>query len=257
MSGAPSLRTLIVDDEPVARRVLREELELLPGITVLGEAENGRQALERIREWSPDLVLLDLQMPGLDGFGVVAALDGPATPSIVIVTAFDQHAIRAFEAGAVDYLLKPVSHDRLVRCLDRVRSRRSNGPAAAEALANLQEVAKPPSAPALPRRVVGKLGEEYHLLDPAEILAFQANGDTVWIVARKNRYHATQPLKTIQERLAGLPFARIHRNALVNLNHVAKMTPLSSKRWLLTLHNQQEFIVSKRQVAAVQELLNW
>jgi len=257
MSFPPPLRTLIVDDEPIARRILREELESIPGVDVAGEAEDGRQALEQIRRLEPDLVLLDLQMPGLDGFGVIGALTGPAVPSIVVVTAYDQHAIRAFEEGAADYLLKPVGRERLVRCVERVRSRRGPGPAAAEALARLQTAAAHAAAAAPPRRIVGKLGEEYHLLDLADVFAFQADGDTVWISTRKNRFRATQPLKVIQEKLAGSTFGRIHRNALVNLAHVAKMAPLSSKRWLLTLDNQQEFIVSKRQVAEVQKLLNW
>jgi DNA-binding LytR/AlgR family response regulator len=104
---------------------------------------------------------------------------------------------------------------------------------------------------------VAKLGEEYHLLDSNQVLAFQAERELVWIITRKQRYLATQPLKVIQERLGCLNFARIHRNALVNLDHVAKMAPLSSQRWLLTLGNQQEFIVSKRQAREVQKLLSW
>jgi DNA-binding LytR/AlgR family response regulator len=98
---------------------------------------------------------------------------------------------------------------------------------------------------ARPRKIIGKLGEEFHLLDSNQVLAFQAERELVWIVTRRQRYLATQPLKTIQEKLGGLNFARIHRNALVNLDHVTKMTSLSSQRWLLTLANQQEFIVSK------------
>src|SRR4051812_43806281 len=103
-----TLRVLLVDDEPVARQVLREELSGLAGVDVIGEAENGLEALKCIGELRPDLVLLDLQMPGKGGFDVIRELDPAASPTIVIVTAFDQHAIEAFEAGAVDYLLKPV-----------------------------------------------------------------------------------------------------------------------------------------------------
>ena len=254
--AAGHLKTLVVDDEPVARKVLREELEELPDVEVVAEAENGEQALQRIHALTPDLVFLDLQMPGMDGFEVVRNLPGDNPPCIVIVTAFDQHAIRAFEAGAIDYLLKPVGQDRLARCVERVRQLRKNSGAVAESVARLQELAQQGPAQR-PRKIIGKLGEEYHLLDSNQVLAFQAERELVWIITRKQRYLATQPLKTIQEKLRDLNFARIHRNALVNLDHVAKMAPLSSQRWLLTLANQQEFIVSKRQARAVQKLLSW
>ena len=107
------MKTLIVDDEPIARRLLREGLELLPDVEVVGEADNGRAALQQIEKLRPELVFLDLQMPVMSGFEVVRNLAGKAMPIIVIVTAFDQHAVKAFDAGAVDYLLKPVQDARL------------------------------------------------------------------------------------------------------------------------------------------------
>jgi DNA-binding LytR/AlgR family response regulator len=252
---AQRIRAVLVDDEPIARKVLREELDEIDDVEVIGEAANGREALDQIHELAPDLVFLDLQMPGMNGFEVVRNLDGAALPCIVIVTAFDRHAIEAFEAGAIDYLLKPVGQDRLAKCLERVRHLRRNAGAVAESVAKIQEIAPQPAG--RPRKIVGKIGEEYHLLDSGQVLAFQADRELVWIITRKQRYLATQPLKAIQEKVAGLNFARTHRNALVNLDHVAKMAPLSSQRWLLTLNNQQEFIVSKRQARAVQKLLSW
>jgi two-component system, LytTR family, response regulator len=103
---------------------------------------------------------------------------------------------------------------------------------------------------------VGRNGEEYFLLSPEEVLAFQAEGDVVWIFTSRRRYQATMTLKALQEKLRGLPFQRIHRSALVNVSHVRKMASLSSQRWLLTLHNSQEFIVSKRQARLVREMLS-
>lgn len=192
----------------------------------------------------------------MDGFEVVRNLPGENPPCIVIVTAFNEHAIRAFEAGAIDYLLKPVGQDRLMKCVERVRQLRKSAVAIAESVARLQGVAH--QAPTnRPRKIVGKVGEEFHLLDSSQVLAFQAERELVWIITRKQRYLATQPLKIIQQKLGDLNFARVHRNSLVNLDHVAKMAPLSSQRWLLTLANQQEFIVSKRQARAVQKLLSW
>ena len=249
------LKTLIVDDEPVARRVLREELEALGGVDVVGEADNGTEALELIARDTPDLVLLDLQMPEMNGFEVVRNLkSAPHLPAIVIVTAFDSHALQAFEAGAVDYLLKPVGQERLAEAVERAK--RLSGRGAAERLARLQEIADPGAAPRT-RKIVGRIGEEYFLLNTDEIYAFQAEGDLVWIITAKRKYLATQTLRALEERLRNSSFRRIHRNALLNVDHVRKMSALSSQRWLITLSNDQQFVVSKRQARTVREMLNW
>lgn len=253
---APPIRAILVDDEPIARKVLREDLECCGDVQILSEAGNGREAIEQIRSLKPDLVFLDLQMPGMNGLEVVSRLDGSPLPCVVIVTAYDHYAIRAFEAGAIDYLLKPVSEERLTRCLDRVHQLRRNSLGVAESVARLQELT-PAASGGKPRRIVGRQGEEYFLLDSSQVLAFQAERELVWIVTQRRKFLATQTLKAIQEKLAGLNFARVHRNSLVNLDRVAKMAPLTSQRWLLTLNNQQEFIVSKRQARAVQKLLSW
>ena len=131
------MRILIVDDEPVARQVLRDELCRIDDVEIAGEAENGHDALAKIERLKPDVVLLDLQMPGMGGFEVIQRLPPGALPVIIIVTAWDEHAVRAFEAGALDYLLKPVSRERLEKSLDRARSLRGRRGDAAEALARL------------------------------------------------------------------------------------------------------------------------
>jgi len=251
------LKTLIVDDEPIARQVLREELEQLDDLEIVGEAANGNAALAAHRELSPDLIFLDLQMPGMTGFDVVRKLppSGPM-PMIVIVTAFDQHAIQAFDAGAIDYLLKPISQDRLAQAVARAVKMHGRPAALAAQMASIQEVAESPHAK-LARRIVARSGEEYLLLNADEVLAFEAEGDLVWIITAKKRYLATQPLQAIQNKLESTGFRRIHRKALVNIDHVRKMSALSSQRWLVTLSNGQEFIVSKRQAGGVRRLLNW
>lgn len=249
------LKTLIVDDEPIARKVLREELDGLDEVEIVGEAEDGAGALAKIAEHHPDLVLLDLQMPGMGGLDVVRNLKRARhVPVIVIVTAYDQYAIQAFEAGAIDYLLKPVGQERLAQAIERAK--RISGTEAAERLARLQEVADQPAAPKT-RRIVGKVGEEFFLLNADEIYAFQADGDIVWIITARKKYQATQTLKALEQRLGNSSFRRIHRNTLVNVDHVRKMSVLSSQRWLITLSNDQEFIASKRQARSVRELLSW
>lgn len=251
------MKTLIVDDEPIARRVLREELELFPEVQVAGEAENGRQALEQIARLQPDLVFLDLQMPVMDGFEVVRNLKSGRLPVIVIVTAFHQYAIEAFEAGAIDYLLKPVNEARLRKAVERAAALHSKPLKVAEQLANIASIPRDAAGEAIGRKIVGRIGEEYILLDAAEVLAFQAEGELVWIITAKQRLLATYSLRALEARLGRSPFRRVHRNAIVNVNHVRKMSALSSQRWLLTLSNQQQLIVSKRQAAGVREMLHW
>ena len=278
------LRTLIVDDEPIARQVLRDELAQQSGVEIVGEASTGPAALETISSLKPDLVFLDLQMPGMSGFEVIRQLPlGAHVPVIIVVTAFDQHAIEALDAGAIDYLLKPVRETRLEKALERARQLVLRPPipdplvGQALAYAELQlrflresflpveplvrkpEAVEQPAAAtqSSPRKVVGRLGDEYFLLNPSEVLAFQADGELVWIITAKQRYLATERLRTIQEKLAGSNFERVHRGALVNVDHVRKMAALSSNRWLITLCNNQEFIVSKRLARNVRTILSW
>jgi two-component system LytT family response regulator len=241
-----AIRALIVDDEPVARHILREELDLLPDVQLVGEAENGKEALRMIVECEPDLVFLDLQMPVMQGFEVIRNITGSRLPVIVIVTAFDRHAIEAFDAGAIDYLLKPVRTERLAKAVERARTLVGKPLATAEALAKI--------APAGARKLVGRIGRDYFLLDQEEVLALQAEGPLVWIITSSRRFLSPQTLAAMETTLPQ-PFQRVHRNAIVNINHVRQMTALTSHRWLLTLSNRQELIVSKRLAHNIRRLL--
>jgi two-component system LytT family response regulator len=243
-----------VDDEPVARQLLREGLELIPAVTVTGEASNGREALQKIRALSPDLVLLDLQMPVMSGFEVVRELDRNSPPAIVIVTAFDEHAIEAFEAGAIDYLLKPVAEKRLSAAVERVRSLQPIE--IANQVARISAAGSPVSKTKT-HKLVGRYGKDYHVLDLDDVLALQAERELVWVITDKQRYLSTQSLRILQERLESPPFERVHRNAIVNVNHVRKMTALSSQRWLVTLSNSLEIVASKRQANRIRHILEW
>jgi DNA-binding LytR/AlgR family response regulator len=247
------IKTVIADDEQIARRVLREELELLPGVLVVGEAEDGRQALQQIIDLRPDLVFLDLQMPGMGGFEVVRSLSGPRLPVVVIVTAFHQHAIEAFEAGAIDYLLKPVGEARLRKAVERAKTLLGKPLEIAQDLARIASAAETVN-PAR-RKLVGRAGREYYLLDADEVLALQAEGELVWIVTPKRRFMASQTLRMLETSLQSFSFQRVHRNAIVNLNHVRKVTALTSHRWMLTLTNDLQFVVSKRQAHNIRRIL--
>jgi two-component system, LytTR family, response regulator len=250
------IKTLIVDDEPISRRVLREELERFTEIAVMGEAADGREALKLIVELHPDLVFLDLQMPVMSGFEVVQNLREPPLPIIVIVTAFDQHAIQAFEAGAIDYLLKPVSEERLRTTVERAQNLLGKP---GEIAARVEKVAASVLKSGLPTKmkVVGRSGADYFVVDLDEVLAFQAERELVWIITTKQRLLSSQILHAI-EALFGEPrFQRVHRNAIVNVNHVHKISPLSSQRWLITLSNGLQLQASKRRVHKIRTILRW
>lgn len=251
------LRTIIVDDEQIARNVLREELEQIPGLAVIGEADNGRSALSIIEQNAPDLVFLDLQLPDLGGFEVIHNLNQkPSPPIVVVVTAFDQYAITALEAGAIDYVLKPAGEARLAQAVERARRLRQSPPEVAAQLRKIEEVIEP-VAKGWSRKIVGKTRDEYVLLDASEVFAFKAEGELVWIITANKKYQATHTLAALQQRLNNTSFRRIHRNALVNTDHIRKMSSMSSQRWLVTLGNNLEFIVSKRQANSVRQLLSF
>jgi len=233
--------------------VLREELDLIEGIDIIGEAENGSQALRAIVELEPDLVFLDLQMPVMSGFELIQHLGDIKLPAIIIVTAFDEYAIQAFESGAIDYLLKPVRQERLIKSIERAK-RLLGKP---RALAN--EVARIASAggaarPAPIQKLVSRMGREYFLVAVPDVLALQAEGELVWIVTEKRKFLATERLHALESRLPG-SFQRVHRNAIVNVNHVRRIAPLTSNRWLMTLFNDMEFVVSKRRAHSIRRIL--
>ncbi len=224
------MKILIADDEPIARQVLKEQVEAIPGLELVGEAATGPEAVERIIETKPDVVLLDLEMPGLDGLSVVKSLRGGSTPLVIFVTAYEQHALEAFEVGAVDYLLKPVREERLRRAIEKAR----------------KEWKAPAATPAPPRKVVGRKGSDIYLLDPAEILAFQAEGELVHIITGSEKYLAESSLRALERELDPARFRRIHRATIINTDHIRKISPLTSKRWMLTMSNGFEAVVSKR-----------
>lgn len=233
------MRVLIADDEPIARRILREHLENIPDVEIAGEAATGPEAVEQIFQSKPDLVLLDMEMPGLDGLSVVRTLRGAESPQIIFVTAYGQHALEAFEVGALDYLLKPVREDRLQKAIEKAR--REKPPTSV------------PVASTPPRKVVGRKGSDLYLLDPKEIVAFQADGELVHIITTTERYLADHSLKVLEKELSSAGFRRVHRSSMINTDHIRKISPLSSKRWLLKMSNGFEATVSKRLANIIRE----
>lgn len=240
------MKVLVADDEPVARQVLRELLEEIPGVEIAGEAVDGLDAVERIHKLRPDAVLLDLEMPGMDGFQVARSLAPGGRPLLIFVTAYQKHALEALDAGAVDYVLKPVRKERLAAALGKARA----------LLAGMEtRPAEPPRGEM--RKIVGRLGQEMHLLDPAEVIAFQAEGELVYVLTARGRYYANHTLRALEERLPAGMFRRVHRSTIINTGQIRRISPLSSKRWLLKMSNGLEVVVSKRSAGVVRDETGW
>lgn len=251
---AEKLRAFIVDDEPIARQLLVDELSGMPDIAIVGEAGDGLNAVQGIMTLRPALLFLDVQMPGCDGFSVLAAIQGPLPRAVIFVTAYEQHALRAFERDAADYLLKPVRPERLRQALDRARTLCRHPGESAEKVAQAMN-SMVNEARGTPSKVVGRKGQDYYLLEISSVDLFRADGEIVWIFAGEKKYMATTTLRELERRLQGTSFRRIHRSALVNADRVRRITSLSSQRWLLKLANGLEVVASKRLGTAVRELI--
>ncbi|HME08832.1 MAG TPA: protein kinase [Bryobacteraceae bacterium] len=232
------LRVMIVDDEDLARQLLREYLEAIPGVEVVAECGNGFEAVKAIAEHSPDLVLLDVQMPKLDGFEVLELI-GHQVP-VIFTTAFDQYAIRAFDAQAVDYLLKPFSQDRLEKAIERARQRLGRTlPKPAE----LAAAARPPLH--YLQRIVVKDGTRVHIIPTDRLDYAEAQDDYVALHSAGKSYLKQQTISSLETALDPVQFIRIHRSHLVNLDRVAKIEPYTKDSRIAILSDGTQLPVSR------------
>lgn len=217
------LRTIIVDDEPLARRRLRRMLRQHPEIEIVGECADGIAALQAVAASNPDLLLLDIQMPGIDGFGVVESLPSGSLPLVVFVTAFDQHAIHAFEACALDYLLKPVSPARLAKTIDRVRNNLSAIKAAPPAEPNA-------SAPEADKKFLVRSGQRTSFISPQEIDWIEADGNYA-VLHAGGRNHLLRSTMSALEASLPSTFLRASRFAILNLRRVKEIQSVGNNHF--------------------------
>jgi two-component system LytT family response regulator len=243
------LRVLVVDDEPPARALLREYLAAHADVEIVGECANGFEAVQRIGELAPDLVLLDVQMPKLDGFEVLSLLD-PDKPQVVFVTAFDEYALRAFEVNAVDYLLKPFGRDRLAAALERVRARLAAvgggagpHPATAAIAAALQATARPGGG--YTERLLVKDRGQVHVIAVERIDYLEAQDDYVAIHAGGTTHLKTQPLSEAASGLDPSRFVRVHRSYVVNVERIERLETYAKDSRVAILHGGREVPVSR------------
>ena len=254
MSATPPVRTLIVDDEPLARRRLRTILADEAGIEIIGEASTGRAAVTAIVETRPDLLLLDIQMPGQDGFAVLRQIAGVHQPVVVFIAAHDKHAIRAFEMQAIDYVLKPVIEDRLRaavrRAIQRVGERRHADLTGAIARL-LESVDRGRTA----GRIAVKTERGVALLPVGDIHWVEAEGDYVRFHTAKGAHLLRATLSEIESRLEAPRFARVHRSAIVNVESIREIQPLFKGDYVLVLKTGAEVRSGRSHRATVQALM--
>jgi len=247
------MRTLIVDDEAPARERLKRYLANLEGVEIVGEARDGVQAVEMIETLSPELVLLDIQMPGLDGFGVVEALDDP--PPIIFVTAYDEYAIRAFEIHALDYLLKPFSRERLAKAIQHAQEALDEGQSLPAQLGPLLEGLAAEGQ--YLNRLAVRDRECIRVLDAGEVDWIGIKDEQVWVHVGNQVYPLRRTLAELEARLDPKRFFRAHRSAIVNLDRVQEIIPWFKGSHILRLTTGAEVDLSRAQARALRKILGW
>ncbi len=250
------IKTLIVDDEPLARARIRKLLELHGDIAVTGECKNGKEALRMIADHKPDLVFLDIQMPDFTGFDVLSRSGSANLPFIIFVTAFDQYALKAFDVHAVDYLLKPYDEERFNQALDYARSQIALKDKAAlhgQMVGLLEDFSlRASSSPAtIEIRDKGRI-HQFSILD---VYYIESQGNYVQLFLANQNHLLRQTLQSFESSLAGLPFFRIHRSLLINANYLKTYKYTGNNQYLFTLKNEKQLVSGRSFRDEIERLL--
>ena len=251
----PRIRTLIVDDEPLALRRLRALLADEADVEVIGEAANGTEAVRAIATERPDLVFLDVQMPGLDGFDVLRATSSIHQPFVVFVTAHDEHAIRAFEVQAVDYLLKPVIETRFREAVRRAVSRLRGG-SMADIARQMSQFLEHVAAPQRGGRIAVKRDGRVNFVRIDDIDWVEANGDLVRVHAGKDAHVIRETMLQIEAKLPPERFMRVHRSIIVNTERVREVQPWFKGDYVLIMHDGTKLRSGRTYRQSVQALID-
>lgn len=240
------VRTLVIEDEPLARDRLIELLKGYAWIEVMGEAVNGKQAVTAIDSQRPDLILLDIQLPDLDGLGVLRKIKH--RPAIIFTTAYDRHAVSAFEFAAVDYLLKPFSEERLEIALNRARANLNN---ASRSFENGVEAL---GAPKILERIWVRHAGKIVPVQLREVERLEADGDYVALITRARRFLVQVPMADLELRLDADRFIRVHRSHIVNLDFVESLTPEGNAQFSIRLRDGTALLASRSASKILREL---
>src|SRR6266576_2763237 len=223
MSSQACIRTLIVDDESLARERLHDMLSTDPQIQIIAECGNGQEAIDAIQLHSPDLVFLDVEMPGIDGFGVLEALPPERIPTIIFVTAYDQYAVRAFEVYALDYLLKPFDQERFDKALKRAKDQIATEKTDALSERILRAIEDIKTKPVHLERLVIKMNGHVFFMKAEEIDWLEAEGNYVRLHSGKESYLLRDTISALESQLDPKKFIRVHRSAIVNIDRISEL----------------------------------
>ena len=253
------IKVLVVDDESLARRGIRDLLESEKDFEIVGEARNGREALSAIQRLAPDLVFLDVRMPLVDGFASLEKIAPENLPEIVFVTAHDEHAIRAFEAGALDYLLKPINEERFHNCLKRIRHRlaeRRNGRIPAKLLESIRDITLRSKEPYYPQRFSVKQNERVVFVAVNDIIWIASEGNYVRLHTQDRSYLLRGTMDGIQAKLNPRDFVRLRSSTIGRISQIQELHPLFNGEFLVVLKNGKELRSSRRYRHNLDPLLN-
>lgn len=245
------LRTLIVDDEPLALSLLRAKLAKQPNVEIVAEGKNGREALQKISELEPDLVFLDIEMPGLNGFDVITSLQNDLVPMVIFTTAYEQYALHAFDVHAVDYILKPIDEERIARAVERAVERRDSG----EVSSTKKDIIGAMGAMG-DKKIVIKERDEIILLKQEHIEWIDAAGDYCCLHAEGETHIKRTTLKDLLEELDPEVFKRVHRSTIVNLNFIDKVIPHTKGEYFLLIGEFERLKVSRNYRDVIKHFLD-
>jgi two-component system LytT family response regulator len=250
-----TLRALVVDDEPLARKALLRLLKNESDINVIGQCSDGEAAVETIRRTNPDLVFLDVQMPEMDGFRVVETIGADHMPVTIFVTAYDKYALKAFDANAVDYLLKPFAPDRLARALRRARDRCTGrqDKDAAQRLFSLLDRTR--SQTDYAQRLAVSVRGRILFVSVAEIDWISAEGNYATLHVSRKTYDVRETMQALMDKLDPRDFVRIHRSTIVNVHRIHEIRPWFQGSHIVLLQSGEELRMSRYQQEAVERLL--
>ena len=245
MTNARCIRALVVDDEPLAREMIREMLAPDSDVEIVAECANGREAVDAIKSLRPDLVFLDIQMPELGGFEVLASFERESTPYVIFVTAYDQYAVRAFEVHAFDYLLKPFDNERFDAAWQRVKAQikvDQSGEREQHILALLEELK---SGPRHLERLVIKNGGRVFFLNVQDVYCIESEGNYVRVYDNQKGYLLRETISNLEEQLDPKQFRRIHRSAIVKIDRIKEMQPWFHGEYRIIMENGKELTLSR------------
>lgn len=245
------INVLIIDDEAPAREIIIHYLQDYQDLHVVGEASNGFEAMKLIKELSPDLIFLDIQMPKLTGFEMLELIDDP--PAIIFSTAYDEFAIKAFELNAIDYLLKPYSKQRFAKTVEKIRTKYTDGK---ESSVNLYELKKTvESSVHILTRIAVKDRQQIHIVQVQEIDYIESNGDYVNLHTEKGTFMKEKTMKYLELHLPTQNFIRIHRSYIVNVNKVSKIELYEKEKYRVSLKNGIILKASSRGYKVLKEVI--